>query len=115
MKCHILAIVPANVDPATQEILRLAKQVDPNMKRTMAVLTKPDLAIETTIKQIAIDHVKGKRGELKLGYYIVKNRGPDDAGMILEDGQRKERAFFSAESWSDLKRTGKTGTEALKA
>lgn len=68
MKCHILAIVPANVDPATQEILRLAKQVGPNMKRTMAVLTKLDLAIETTIKQIAIDHVKGKRGELKLGY-----------------------------------------------
>ncbi|KAI6364785.1 hypothetical protein MCOR25_005580 [Pyricularia grisea] len=111
----ILAIVPANVDPATQEILRLAKKVDPNMKRTMAVLTKPDLAIETTIKQIAIDHVKGKRGELTLGYYIVKNRGPDDAGMTLEEGQRKETAFFSAEPWSDLKRTGKTGTEALKA
>ncbi|KAI6514562.1 hypothetical protein MCOR10_008575 [Pyricularia oryzae] len=111
----ILAIVPANVDPATQEILRLAKEVDPNMKRTMAVLTKPDLAIETTIKQIAIDHVKGKKGKLTLGYYIVKNRGPDDAGMTLEEGQRKETAFFSAEPWSDLKRTGKTGTEALKA
>lgn len=85
------------------------------MKRTMAVLTKPDLAIETTIKQIAIDHVKGKRGELTLGYYIVKNRGPDDAGITLEEGQKQERAFFSAEPWSDLKRTGKTGTEALKA
>lgn len=68
MKCHIFAIVSANVDLATQEILRLAKQVGPNMKRTMAVLTKLDFAIETIIKQIAIDYVKGKRGELKLGY-----------------------------------------------
>lgn len=81
----------------------------------MAVLTKPNLAIETTIKQIAIDHVKGKKGELTLGYYIVKNRGPNDAGIILEEGQKQKRAFFSAEPWSDLKWTGKTGTEALKA
>lgn len=68
MKCHIFAIVPTNVDPATQEILRLAKQVGPNIKRTMAVLTKLDLAIEIIIKQIAIDYVKSKKGELKLGY-----------------------------------------------
>ncbi|TLS21268.1 uncharacterized protein PpBr36_10533 [Pyricularia pennisetigena] len=110
----ILAIVPANVDPATQEILRLAKQVDPGMKRTMGVLTKPDLAVEATIKQIAIDHVTRKRGELTLGYYIVKNRGPDDVGMSLDESKRREAAFFSMEPWSALKRTGRTGNEALK-
>ncbi|KAI1263545.1 P-loop containing nucleoside triphosphate hydrolase protein [Xylariaceae sp. FL1019] len=53
----ILAIMPSNVDPATQEILKLAKQADPAMSRTMAVLTKPDLAIERSTQQIAIDHV----------------------------------------------------------
>ncbi|KAI5919870.1 P-loop containing nucleoside triphosphate hydrolase protein [Camillea tinctor] len=110
----ILAIMPSNVDPATQEILKLAKKADPNMTRTMAVLTKPDLAIERTTQQIAIDHVSGKRSDLTLGYYIVKNRGPDDMDKTLEQGQADERAFFSQAPWSDLKRTGKVGMDSLK-
>ncbi|KAI0161608.1 P-loop containing nucleoside triphosphate hydrolase protein [Hypoxylon sp. FL1284] len=110
----ILAIMPSNVDPATQEILKLAKKADPGMTRTMAVLTKPDLAIESTMQQIAIDHVQGKRSDLLLGYYIVKNRGPDDASKTLEQGQADERKFFSKAPWSTLQSTGKTGIDALK-
>ncbi|KAI1210817.1 P-loop containing nucleoside triphosphate hydrolase protein [Annulohypoxylon truncatum] len=110
----ILAIMPANVDPATQEILKLAKQADPYMTRTMAVLTKPDLAIESTMKNIAIQHVLGKRNDLSLGYYIVKNRGPDDADKTLEQGQAEERNFFSIDPWSILRNTGRAGIVALK-
>ncbi|KAI1775176.1 P-loop containing nucleoside triphosphate hydrolase protein [Hypoxylon cercidicola] len=110
----ILAIMPSNVDPATQEILKLAKKADPDMTRTMAVLTKPDLAIESTMRQIAIDHVIGKRSDLLLGYYIVKNRGPDDANKTLQQGQADERKFFANERWSGLRNTGKTGIVALK-
>ncbi|KAI1288594.1 P-loop containing nucleoside triphosphate hydrolase protein, partial [Xylaria venustula] len=110
----ILAIMPSNVDPATQEILKLAKKADPTMTRTMAVLTKPDLAIEKTTQQIAIDHVLGKRGELTLGYYVIKNRGPDDAHMTLEQGQAHERAFFANAPWSVLAYTGRAGIACLK-
>ncbi|KAI1450198.1 P-loop containing nucleoside triphosphate hydrolase protein [Annulohypoxylon stygium] len=110
----ILAIIPANVDPATQEILKLAKSADPSMTRTMAVLTKPDLAIESTMKNIAIQHVLGKRGDLSLGYYIVKNRGPDAADMTLKQGQEEERRFFATEPWSVLRSTGRAGIMALK-
>ncbi|KAI0014316.1 P-loop containing nucleoside triphosphate hydrolase protein [Xylariaceae sp. FL0662B] len=110
----ILAIIPSNVDPATQEILKLAKKVDPSMTRTMAVLTKPDLAIESTTQQIAIDHVRGKRSDLTLGYYIVKNRGPDKADMTLEEGQAEEKTFFSQAPWSLLAHTGKAGIHALR-
>ena len=39
----ILAVIPANVDIATQEILKMAKKCDPNGERTLGVLTKPDL------------------------------------------------------------------------
>ncbi|KAI8961628.1 P-loop containing nucleoside triphosphate hydrolase protein [Daldinia sp. FL1419] len=109
----ILAIMPSNVDPATQEILKLAKKADPLMVRTMAVLTKPDLAIERTIQNIAIDHVLGKRNDLSLGYYIVKNRGPDDADKTLEQGRADERLFFSQAPWSQLRHTRKAGTESL--
>ncbi|KAI0541251.1 interferon-induced GTP-binding protein Mx2 [Xylaria digitata] len=110
----ILAIMPSNVDPATQEILKLAKKADPTMTRTMAVLTKPDLAIEKVTQQIAIDHVIGKRGDLALGYYVVKNRGPDDVGMTLEQGQVQERIFFSNAPWSALAHTGRAGIGCLK-
>lgn len=106
--------MPSNVDPATQEILKLAKKADPTMTRTMAVLTKPDLAIERVTQQIAIDHVLGKRGDLTLGYYIVKNRGPDDAEKTLEEGQAEERNFFSTSPWSVLASTGKAGIGCLK-
>ncbi|KAI1430371.1 interferon-induced GTP-binding protein Mx2 [Xylaria sp. FL1777] len=110
----ILAIMPSNVDPATQEILKLAKKADPTMTRTMAVLTKPDLAIEKATQQIAIDHVLGKRGELTLGYYVVKNRGPDDADMTLEQGQAQERTFFASAPWYALAHTGRAGIGCLK-
>ncbi|KAI0598307.1 P-loop containing nucleoside triphosphate hydrolase protein [Biscogniauxia sp. FL1348] len=110
----ILAIMPSNVDPATQEILKLAKKADPKMTRTMAVLTKPDLTIERTTQQIAIDHVLDKRNYLTLGYYIVKNRGPDDVDKSLAQGQADEQVFFSKAPWSILKHTGKTGIESLK-
>ncbi len=36
-------MVPANVDIATQEIVQMAKDADPMGKRTLGVLTKPDL------------------------------------------------------------------------
>ncbi|KAI2469349.1 P-loop containing nucleoside triphosphate hydrolase protein [Annulohypoxylon bovei var. microspora] len=110
----ILAIMPSNVDPATQEILKLAKKADPSMTRTMAVLTKPDLAIESTMKHIAIDHVMGKRNDISLGYYIVKNRGPDDADKTLEEGQADESRFFKSDPWFVLRNTGRAGISALK-
>jgi hypothetical protein len=84
------------------------------MTRTMGVLTKPDLNIERTTQQIAIDHVNGTRRDLTLGYFIVKNRGPDDTHKSLEEGQQDERKFFAGEPWSDLRNTGRAGTEALK-
>ncbi|KAI0132578.1 interferon-induced GTP-binding protein Mx1 [Xylariales sp. AK1849] len=110
----ILAIIPSNVDPATQEILKLAKKFDPNMTRTMGVLTKPDLNIERTTQKIAIDLVTGKRSDLTLGYYIVKNRGSDDVNKTLQQGQQDEQQFFAREPWSDLRSTGRAGITALK-
>ncbi|RYC62827.1 hypothetical protein CHU98_g3378 [Xylaria longipes] len=56
----ILATMSSNINLTTQEILKLAKKVDPTMARTMAVLTKPDLVVENTTQQIVIDHVLGK-------------------------------------------------------
>jgi len=39
----ILAVVTANTDMATSESLKLAKECDPDGRRTLAVVTKLDL------------------------------------------------------------------------
>ena len=41
--CIILAVTPANTDVATSDALQLAKEVDPEGRRTLGVLTKIDL------------------------------------------------------------------------
>ncbi|CAJ2514342.1 Uu.00g024610.m01.CDS01 [Anthostomella pinea] len=81
------------------KILKLAKKADPTLIRTMAV---------------AIDHVMGKRSDLTLGYYIVKNRGPDDANKSLKQGQADERIFFAKDPWFVVNSTRKAGMDALK-
>ncbi|PHH83192.1 hypothetical protein CDD83_3039 [Cordyceps sp. RAO-2017] len=108
----ILAVMPCNVDIATQEILKLAEVADPNGARTMGVLTKPDLANEAATQQAVIDLVLGKRSNLKLGYYLVKNRGADDKTSTLAQRAKAEKAFFMAPPWTRV--SDRCGVTALK-
>ena len=55
----ILAVVPANVDIATQEILKMAGKCDIKGERTLGVLTKPDL-VDKGAENHVIDLVEGK-------------------------------------------------------
>ncbi|KAK7928865.1 interferon-induced GTP-binding protein Mx2 [Apiospora marii] len=98
----ILAIVPCNVDLATQEILKLAETADPSGVRTMGVLTRPDLATEEASKDTIRDLVIGKGSNLKLGYHIVKNRGADDHHSTLSERFTAEEAFFMDSAWSSI-------------
>ena len=106
----ILAVLPANVDFATQEILALAEKHDPKGERTLGVLTKPDLILEPSGKQAVCNLVLGKRKRLELGYYLVCNRGPDSDGRSLEDRER----MFQETPWDSLPKN-RLGVGALKA
>ncbi|KAJ2904382.1 Interferon-induced GTP-binding protein Mx1 [Zalerion maritima] len=110
----ILAVIPCNVDIATQEILKLARDADPEGKRTMGVLTKPDLAVEMATKRDAIQLVNGNRNMLRLGYCVVKNRGADDISSTLKDSNCREREFFAQDPWHQLSDSGRTGIESLR-
>ena len=68
----ILAVVPANVDIATQEILKMAKKCDPDGGRTLGVLTKPDLVDKGAENRVA-DLVKGMPAVTNLSRQIVGN------------------------------------------
>lgn len=105
--------MPCNVDIATQEILKLSDEADPDGVRTMGVLTKPDLANEKATQDAIMDLVLGKRNPLKLGYYVVKNRGADDSTSTISDRFAAERAFFMSPPWTAV--ADRCGIQALKA
>jgi dynamin 1-like protein len=67
----ILAVTPANQDFATSEPMKLAKEVDQQGLRTLAVLTKLDLMDQGTD---AMDVLTGKLVPVKLGIIGVVNR-----------------------------------------
>ena len=60
------------------------------------MLTKPDLATERTTKDTIIDLVLRKRSNLRLGYYVVKNRSGDDSTSTVSKRLAAEKAFFMA-------------------
>ena len=105
----ILAVLPANIDFATQEILALSEKYDPQGERTLGVLTKPDLILEESGKRAVCNLVLGKRKPLKLGYYLVCNRGPDGDERSVEE---REMMFCEA-PWEHLPKD-RVGRAALK-
>nr|AAN05457.1 dynamin-related protein [Trypanosoma brucei] len=71
----ILAISPANADLATSSSLQIAKQLDPEGERTIAVLTKLDLMDRGTD---AYDILTGKGLSLRHGFVGVVTRSQHD-------------------------------------
>ncbi|XP_054287684.1 dynamin-1-like protein [Macrosteles quadrilineatus] len=89
----ILAVTPANADLTTSESLALALEVDPEGKRTLAVITKLDLMDEGTD---AWDILSGKIIPVKLGIIGVVNRSQRDImeNKSLKEALKQEKKFF---------------------
>jgi len=96
----LLAVVPANVDVATQNILTMAEKHDPEGQRTIGVLTKPDLVDEGSEPAI-LDLLNGKVHSLTHGWCAVRNKGQKDLADPNVDRDEAERSFFTrSEPWS---------------
>lgn len=74
-KTVILAVIPANVDMANSDALQIAKDLDPEGKRTLGVLTKIDIMNEG---DDARSMLMNEEIPLKLGYVGVKGRTSKD-------------------------------------
>nr|XP_036222884.1 dynamin-1-like protein isoform X2 [Bactrocera oleae] len=96
----ILAVTAANTDMATSEALKLAKECDPDGRRTLAVVTKLDLMDAGTD---AIDILCGRVIPVKLGIIGVVNRSQQD---IIDkkqiDDQLKDEAAFLQRKYPTL-------------
>ncbi|NP_878287.1 interferon-induced GTP-binding protein MxE [Danio rerio] len=90
-----LVVVPANIDIATTEALKMASTVDPTGQRTLGILTKPDL-VDRGMEDTVVRTVNNEVIPLKKGYMIVKCRGQQDINdkLGLVEALEKERRFF---------------------
>ncbi|CAM4412675.1 unnamed protein product [Lepidochelys olivacea] len=98
-----LVVVPSNVDIATTEALRMAKEVDPKGERTLGILTKPDLVDRGTESDV-VDIVRNLSVPLRKGYMIVKCRGQQDIhdNLTLASAIQKEREFFEEHEYFSI-------------
>ncbi|OQE05795.1 hypothetical protein PENVUL_c022G00686 [Penicillium vulpinum] len=109
----MLTVVPANVDIATQEILEMARECDPQGIRTLGVFTKPDL-VDKGAEDKIIDLVEGKAHCLALGWIVVRNAGQQQILDQSSDRDVIEAQFFRENHpWNNLA-AEKSGIIALK-
>ncbi|KAI8354023.1 Dynamin central region-domain-containing protein [Blakeslea trispora] len=89
----ILAVTPANSDLVNSDSLKIARQVDPEGKRTIGVLTKLDLMDAGTN---ALDILSGRSYPLKLGFIGVVNRSQQDilTNKPMSTAIEAENQFF---------------------
>uniref|UniRef100_A0A8B9L0G4 Dynamin-1-like protein n=1 Tax=Astyanax mexicanus TaxID=7994 RepID=A0A8B9L0G4_ASTMX len=103
--CIILAVTAANTDMATSEALKVAREVDPDGRRTLAVVTKLDLMDAGTD---AMDVLMGRVIPVKLGLIGVVNRSQLDINTkkSVADAIRDEYAFLQKKYPSLANRNG---------
>ena len=109
----MLAVIPANVDIGTQEILDMAEQYDPEGQRTLGVLTKPDL-VDKGAEQEIIKIIEGKTHTLNLGWCVVRNSGQKELKESTIERHTREKTFFATEEhWKTIAKD-RAGIESLQ-
>lgn len=114
----ILAVIPANVDIATVDILERASVVDPEVNRTIGVLTKPDLVGEGGEGEV-IKVLRNHAKPLLHGYFMLKNRSQKDLNdkKNAEDAEVDEQSWLKSSKYADIPGVGtsRLGVKALTA
>lgn len=116
-KSIILAVVTATNQLANQEIVMMAKDHDPERKRTIGVITKPDLSQEKGVTQQFVDVVKGldPTHKLSLGWFVLRNLSENQklSDMTFDERDAREKDFFQTGSWSSIQSANR-GVQSLR-
>ncbi|KAI5187479.1 vacuolar protein sorting-associated protein 1 [Nematocida homosporus] len=91
----ILAVTPANLDISNSDALKVAKEVDPNLERTLCLLTKVDLMDPGTD---LLSVLQGNMIKVKLGFVPVICRGEKSlkTQTTIAEALATEQSFFAA-------------------
>ncbi len=96
-KTIILCAIPANADLACSDGLKLAREIDPEGRRTIGVLTKIDLMDRgTNARSVLLN----QEIPLKMGYVGTKNRSQADinSGKTVAESLLSEQEYFATSS-----------------
>lgn len=102
--CIILLTVACETDFENQGAHRLAKQYDPEGKRTIGVLTKPD-RIPVGEEANWLPFIRNEKEPLENNWYCVKQPSSNDIKQKItwsEARQREDEYFSMTAPWSDL-------------
>ena len=114
----ILAIISAKVDKPLQKVLRYAREEDPEGKRTVGIITKPDALRNyrgTTMERdyMAMARNQDPVSKLQLGWHVVRNPDFHEKNDPNYNREAEEGELLSQEPWNQLDE-GRLGIESLR-
>ncbi|OAA33894.1 Dynamin, GTPase domain protein [Beauveria brongniartii RCEF 3172] len=101
----ILAVVSAKNDYVNQIVLKLASKADPGGKRTLGVITKPDVLIPGSgSERDFISLARNQDVEFRLGWHVLRNRDTeaDLEVWTFEQRDAAELQLLSSGAWAGL-------------
>ncbi|KAL8969434.1 MAG: hypothetical protein Q9197_004340 [Variospora fuerteventurae] len=108
----IICVASGTNDLANQAAFDMASQHDPQLERTIGVITKCDI---TQHKDQILALAQNEEKHLNHGWFVVRNRTPPELESNISslERQRREEAFFDEGPWNRLSQA-RRGTQALK-
>lgn len=97
----ILAVISAKNDYANQIVLTKARKVDPDGRRTLGIITKPDTLFPGSVSESSfLNLAKNQDVRFSLGWHVVRNQ---DSNQPLERARDElESDFFESTHWNGV-------------
>ncbi|KAK3806967.1 MAG: P-loop containing nucleoside triphosphate hydrolase protein [Linnemannia gamsii] len=96
----ILVVTPANLDVLSSKALGFASEYDPDGKRTIPIVTKPDLAdYEQAQRWVKTIRNEGDK-DMELGYLVLCNIG--DNSQPLDQAKAQEAQVLRSAPWNTV-------------
>ncbi|CAI4214452.1 unnamed protein product [Parascedosporium putredinis] len=110
----ILAVVSAEHSFAQQEVIKLAKDIDPTGERTLGVITKLDMLIRGSEEEASyLRLAQNTTNTLRLGWHVLHNESETPRDTRLKGHDKPKPSFFEIGTWAALDRRI-VGAEALR-
>ncbi|KAI4092024.1 MAG: hypothetical protein LQ344_003678 [Seirophora lacunosa] len=106
------SIIIATNDLANQATFDMASEYDPELERTIGVITKCDI---TPNKDQILALAQNEEKHLNHGWFVVRNRTSEESKSNISSAERHslEEALFGERPWDRLSEA-RRGTQALK-
>ncbi|KAL6229209.1 hypothetical protein BDW75DRAFT_110131 [Aspergillus navahoensis] len=110
----ILAVISAKTDYHLQEVLNIAARFDPGGKRTLGIITQPDiLEANSDEEDTYLQFMRNEKVRLQLGWHALRNRSFETRDISDNARDEQEKDFFSQGRWTSLPRES-LGVDALR-